>query len=157
MNTQPPSSLQRLVIYELLSNFACAFQPISDGYKLLIPLLIQNHFTRILVLATPSWVAPQDTVTLKWRLLVSSVRLFVNAAYTEIIAIGNYVASLSLDDIGWTMFRVPILSNANAADVVHASFLGESGFKLSRAGMVKWVLGELEAAKWIGKAPSLWE
>ncbi|KAH7388821.1 hypothetical protein BKA66DRAFT_569133 [Pyrenochaeta sp. MPI-SDFR-AT-0127] len=131
--------------------------PISDGYKLLFPLLIQNKFTRALVLATPSWHAPEDTVTLKWKLVAGSIWLMANSAYTDIVAIGNYVASIPLDKISWTVFRVPILSNAEAANVVNAGYLGEAGMKLSRASMAKWVLGELEAAKWIGKGPTLWE
>lgn len=132
-----------------------AIKPLADGYKRIFPLLIQQRFERAILLTTASWVAPEDEVTLKWKLMAGMAWMFAGAAYADINAIGDYVASLSLDDINWTMFRVPLLSDAGPAEV-HSAYLGSPGIKLSRSSMVQWVLREVGEAKWIGKAPCLW-
>ncbi|KAF2184864.1 NAD(P)-binding protein [Zopfia rhizophila CBS 207.26] len=119
--------------------------PLTDGYKRLIPLLSQNRFERAIVLLTASWIAPEDNVALKWKLIAGMVRMFAGNAYADINGIGNY-----------TMFRVPFLSDAGPAEV-HSAYLGSPniGLKLSRSSMVQWVLREIDEARWTGKAPCL--
>lgn len=133
-------------------------QPVTDAYKRLFPFLIQNGFQHALVLATASWVAPEDHASLKWRLISGLVRIFVGDAWADINETGNYISSLSLDKIKWTIFRVPFLNDAAHAQV-DAGYLGGSknvGLKLSRSSLASWVLQELDKPSWIGQAPCLW-
>ena len=124
--------------------------------KRLFPLLIQKRFERAIVLVTASWVAPEDKVSLTWKLIAGMVRMFASDAYADINGMGNYVTSLLLDDIEWTMFRVPFLSDAGPAEV-RSAYLGSPnvGLKLSRGSVVPWVLHQIDEARWIGKAPCL--
>lgn len=87
--------------------------------------------------------------------MIGMVRLFLGDAYRDINAIGDYANSLSVDEIKWTVFRVPMLSNAAPAEV-HAGYMDSAGTYLSRSSMVRWVIQEVDEAKWVGKAPILW-
>lgn len=62
-----------------------------------------------------------------------------------------------LEEVKWTLFRVPFLTNGEAARV-KACFTGEGddGMFLSRKSIAEWVLREMgEGSDWVGKAPVL--
>lgn len=110
---------------------------------------------RALLLATPSWLAPGEVKPLKWRVVTGMIWMLLGDAYRDINAIGDYVNSLAIDDLKWTVFRVPFLTNAEAKEV-HGGDMESSGLSLSRKSMVQWVMQEMGEERWVGKAPMLW-
>lgn len=88
--------------------------------------------------------------------MIAILRLVANPAYTEIRAVGTLTVSQPLEEVEWTLFRVPYLTNG-AAGPVHAGFVGDAGDRmpLSRAGLAEWCLSELKEGQWIGKV-SFW-
>ncbi len=68
------------------------------------------------------------------------------------------IAKLFLDDdLDYTIFRVPFLTNGPAAKV-HAGYYGpeyQGSQSLSRLSIVNWVLEEIEANQWVKKEPAL--
>lgn len=66
------------------------------------------------------------------------------------------MASTSVEDLKWTLFRVPFLGNGEAKSVT-ATYTGTGldGFFLSRDSIAEWVLQEMKEGEWIGQAPIL--
>jgi NAD(P)-dependent dehydrogenase (short-subunit alcohol dehydrogenase family) len=130
--------------------------PITAGNKIIVPLLQKHRYTRILFLSTASYKVPQDRFSLLFSLVVWAVYLFVRGAYQEINGFTPLVASLPVDEVAWTVFRVPILKNGEAREV-NAGFVGDKGVgvMLERKGLAEWVLKEMEEGEWIGKCPAV--
>ncbi|KNG91364.1 hypothetical protein ANOM_000477 [Aspergillus nomiae NRRL 13137] len=129
--------------------------PLTLGYKALVPRLVDRHFKRIIILCTPSYHDPSDTIIFKWRLGAWFMRLFSNGQYREMVGIGEFIASLPVDGpVQWTLFRVGGLTNGEEAPV-KATFLGsgDDGTWISRASVATWALDEITREQWLGKAP----
>ncbi|KAE8141694.1 hypothetical protein BDV38DRAFT_279043 [Aspergillus pseudotamarii] len=129
--------------------------PLTLGYKALVPKLIDHDFKRILILCTPSYHDPLDTITFKWWLGACFMSLFSAGQYREMVGVGGYIASLSVDKtVQWTLFRVGGLTDAEEAPV-KATFLGsgDDGTWISRQSVATWVLDEIDRERWLGKAP----
>ncbi|KAE9369725.1 hypothetical protein N431DRAFT_414017 [Stipitochalara longipes BDJ] len=130
---------------------------VTDGMKLLFPLLIQNNFNRALVLGTCSFPAPPDKPSWKWPALIFAIKLIGGSAYAEFNGLGEFVTSQDVDKIKWTLFRVPFLGNGEE-QAVTATFTGsgKDGMFLTRKSMAAWVLSEIgEDSEWVGQAPVL--
>ncbi|ORY30184.1 hypothetical protein BCR39DRAFT_153047 [Naematelia encephala] len=127
--------------------------PLTDGYKVLVPLLETLGIKRFLILSTPSYIVPEDQLTLKWRAVIGLVKIIGGTAYEDITSFSKDIESSSLD---YTLFRVPNLTNGEAGPV-EATYVGtgRDGLFLSRKSMVKWCLEEFESGKWIRKAPKI--
>ncbi|OAL52537.1 NAD(P)-binding protein [Pyrenochaeta sp. DS3sAY3a] len=129
--------------------------PISDGYRVIIPLLKKYKYERTLNLSTASYKVPQDRFSFTYALMVWFIYLFVRPAYVEINTTTRLITELRTEDIKWTVFRVPGLGNKDAKPV-KAAFVGEGvGIFLERKGIAEWVLKEMEEEKWVGKCPAL--
>lgn len=124
--------------------------------KILFPLLIAAHYERALVLGTCSWTAPKDIGALKWKASVILIKLIGGSAYQEFNGLGEFVASTSVDDLKWTLVRVPFLGNGEAKPVT-ATYTGTGldGMFLTRSSIAEWVLKEMKDGEWIGQAPVL--
>lgn len=110
-----------------------------------------------MVLGTCSYTAPQDKGGLKWKLCVALVKLIGGSAYEEFNGLGEFIASQDVNQLRWTMFRVPFLTNG-AEGPVNATYTGsgDDGLILSRKSMARWVLQEIrDDSSWVGKAPTI--
>lgn len=113
-------------------------------------------------MSTASYSAPEDKFSLKWFVIINGfIRIFGGDAYEEIRGIAQETVALG-DKISWTVFRVPLLSGeklSSSEDLVNACFIGDAegrdGLCLDRGRLARWVLKELEEAKWIGLCPAL--
>jgi hypothetical protein len=115
-----------------------------------------NTLRHCIVLATPSFKVAEDKSSLKWWFGVFMVRMLFGDAYADIVGIGKAVSALPVDEIEWTLFRVPVLTNGDYKPVQTAMIGdGKDGMMLSRKSSAVWVLQELEEKKWVGKAPAL--
>ncbi|KAF2731692.1 hypothetical protein EJ04DRAFT_566594 [Polyplosphaeria fusca] len=130
-------------------------KPVTDGYALILPLLRKHNYTRLLSISTASYRAPQDGFSLLTSILVYLVYLFGNAAYQEINGFTPLIASISTEELEWTVARVPVLRKGEAKEV-KAGFVGQGvSIMLERKGLAEWMLKELEERKWVGKCPVL--
>lgn len=109
----------------------------------------------MLICGTPSVQVPEDQFSLKWYLMVWLLKTLVGDAYKEITGMGRAVFALPLDEVEWTMFRVPWLTNGEAKPVCAGMIQSEAGLLLSRKSIAVGLLQELEERKWVGKAPAL--
>ncbi|CZT16121.1 uncharacterized protein RCC_01962 [Ramularia collo-cygni] len=133
--------------------------PVSEFYERLFSIIRNDNSTsirRCLILATPSFAVPEDGSSWKWWFVVRLVKTFLGDAYAEVTGIGRVVSALPVDEIQWTIFRVPGLTNKGYLPV-QAAMVGDGkdGMQLSRKSNAVWVLQELQEGKWIGKAPVL--
>ncbi|PBP17081.1 NmrA family protein [Diplocarpon rosae] len=134
--------------------------PITKALQILYPLLLQQSYTRILTLSTPSYSAPEDTRSLKWWAAINLyIRVFGGDSYDEIRGMAEATVALG-ESVSWTVFRVPLLSGTELGTgegEVNACYVGDKegrdGLSLVRARLVRWVLGEMEEGKWIGTCP----
>jgi len=140
--------------------------PITNALKILYPLLLSSGtFKRVLVLATPSYSAPQDTRSIKWFVSINAyIRPIGGDSYTEIRGIAQATVDLG-DKCEWTAFRVPLLQGKELGEVerggdeVNAVFVGDKqgkdGIHLDRGRLARWILAELGERKWVGMCPLL--
>ncbi|KAJ7825271.1 hypothetical protein B0H14DRAFT_2369006 [Mycena olivaceomarginata] len=114
---------------------------------------------RIFALSTPSF-SPRpvrsEVFPFGWSAYALMPKVLVPRGNAEMVAIAPAVAAA--DDLDWTVFRVPHLTE-NAANLpVAAGVIGpdyKGGFDLSRASMAVWNLKEIEERQWVKKAPML--
>ncbi|QIW95697.1 hypothetical protein AMS68_001215 [Peltaster fructicola] len=133
--------------------------PIADFYARIYKLIQSEDGSKIrrcLILSTPSYPSSKDGSSLRLYLIVMVIWTLVNFMYNEIIASSKVTAAQPADQIGWTIYRVPILTNS-AARPVHAGYKGDGkdGIFLSRQSLAVWLVQELKDSKWIGQEPLL--
>lgn len=131
-------------------------------YKEFLPQVIENGIKRALILTTPSFQQPQDKGGLKWLASTTLVRAISvplswvegTHPYSEMIGIGETVSAIPTDKLRWTLFRVGWLNNGPAQPVT-ATYTGsgQDSLGISRASIAQWVVGEIAAEEFVGKAP----
>lgn len=131
--------------------------PIGDSFPGIIQAMRANGVRRIMALSTPSyWVDSKDVST--WKLSAYSIMpaIFVPQGKAEMVKIAQEVARA--DDLDWTVFRIPHLTNESGDLPVYADYAGpghKGGLDLSRRSLGRWALEELRDPKWIKGAPYL--
>jgi hypothetical protein len=105
---------------------------------------------------------PEDTFSLFWGAGVAFVRTVASPSYGEIIALSEFVATQDHSQVGWTLYRVPILTGGDWEKVAErdlpkakADYSGgkHEGWALKREALAGWLMEELKNGRWIGKAP----
>ncbi|KAJ7145366.1 hypothetical protein C8R43DRAFT_1070122 [Mycena crocata] len=137
--------------------FRTATTPIADSFEGILAAMRAKGVRRIFALSTPSFSPdPSETFPLGWTLYQLVPKAMVPQGNAEMVAIAKAVAAA--DDLDWTVFRVPHLTEESVELPVAAGLLGPEfkGTKnLSRASMALWILREMEERKWVRKAPVL--
>lgn len=81
--------------------------------------------------------------------------MFRPGQYAEMIGVGEYVSSLSVDEgVRWTLFRIGLLTDGQAGEV-EATHLGsgKDGMWIGRGSVARWVLDEVIGEKFVGRMP----
>ena len=150
--------------------------PIADSFPTLFAAMKKTGVKRLLALSTPAWLvkdqhrgpkpvegdkAELDELPWSWWLAMKVPPLLIPQGHKEMEEIARRVVEEGQNGgwgLEWTVFRVPHLNAGGADEKVSAGIFGH-GFvgtrELSRKSMVKWVLEEVEAGKWINMAPAL--
>jgi len=131
--------------------------PIGDAFPGILSAMRAKGAKRILALSTASFSPdPAEKFSIKWSINRLIPKVVVPQGNAEMVAIAKAVSAA--DDLDWTVFRVPILTEKAADLPVAAGLLGPS-YKgtsyLSRASMAVWILEEIEKREWVKKAPML--
>ncbi|KAJ7484717.1 hypothetical protein FB451DRAFT_1555157 [Mycena latifolia] len=125
--------------------------PIADSFKGIMAAMRAKGATRIFALSTPSYSPDAaETFPLKWWLSGLMPKALVPQGNAEMVGIGKNVAAAN--DLDWTVFRVPHLTEAAADLPVAAGLIGpdfKGGLNLSRASIAVWILKEMEERKWV--------
>jgi hypothetical protein len=74
----------------------------------------------------------------------------------QVIGLAEHTIAQDVKKLEWTVLRIPILTD-DGSKPVHAGYTGDgkAKTKLSRQSLAEWCLEELEAKKWVGRAPFL--
>ncbi|KAF8851375.1 NAD(P)-binding protein [Acephala macrosclerotiorum] len=118
------------------------------------------HPPQILALNTISITQPTDTHSLTATLLVWTVYLFANGAYTELHRIA---AAFQNEGKGlpWTNFRVAWLADGLDDGEANVGMVGKGGWvmRMEKRELASWCVGEAErgvdGSQWMGKMPAL--
>ncbi|CAK5272260.1 unnamed protein product [Mycena citricolor] len=133
--------------------------PIADSFPTILSIMRESGVRRILVLSTPSFAPPPpatELLPLKWSLYGMFPKIAAPQGNAEMVEIAQTVARA--DDLDWTVFRVPILTDEDADLPLAVGLLGpefQGGLQVSRRSIANWMLDELEAGVWIKQAPVL--
>ncbi|KAJ7145369.1 hypothetical protein C8R43DRAFT_1012497 [Mycena crocata] len=131
--------------------------PLADSFEGILAAMRTKGATRIFALSTPSFSPdPSEKLPLNWWLYHFLPIAMAPQGNAEMVGIAEAVAAA--DDLDWTVFRVPMLTNESvdlpvAAGVLRPDFKGS--LYLSRASMAMWILKEVEERKWVRQAPAL--
>ncbi|KAF7350479.1 NAD(P)-binding protein [Mycena venus] len=131
--------------------------PIGDAFPGILSAMRAKGVKRIFALSTPSYSPdPTEKFSFQWTVNGLIPKVVVPQGNAEMVAIAKAVAAAN--DLDWTVFRVPMLTEESADLPVAAGLLGPNykGTKyLSRASMAVWILEEIEKRQWVKKAPML--
>jgi hypothetical protein len=112
---------------------------------------------RIFALSTHAFAPdPSEVCSLKWSIYRFIQKVVLPEGNAEMVAIAKAVSTA--DDLEWTVFRVPHLTQKEADLPVAAGLLGpdfKGTIHLSRASMAVWILKEIEERQWVKKVPML--
>ncbi|KAJ7716593.1 hypothetical protein DFH07DRAFT_973876 [Mycena maculata] len=137
--------------------FRTTTTPIADSFPHILAAMRAKGAKRIFALSTPSFSPdPAEVFPLKWKVMGAMPKIVVPQGNAEMVAIGKAVSAA--DDLDWTVFRVPHLTDESADLPVAAGLLGpeyKGTGDLSRPSMAKWILKEIEEGEWVKKAPVL--
>ncbi|KAJ7039823.1 hypothetical protein C8F04DRAFT_949005 [Mycena alexandri] len=145
------------VVVSLLGALAHTAKPIADAFPGILSTMRAKGVKRIFALSTPSFSPdPAEAFSLGRSIFGLMPKIVVPQGNAEMVAIAEAVSAA--DDLDWTVFRVPHLTEEAADLPVAAGLLGpdfKGGFNLSRASQALWILKEIEERQWVKKAPML--
>jgi len=127
--------------------------PLANGYKLLINLMHQHNVSRLIALGTPSCSDEKDHVTLKYQIMIQTIRTLAHTAYVDIRACSDAIRQQG-GDLEWTLARVPVLTNSNSEEYI-AGYMGDgkAGSTISRKAFAAFVVEEIGKREWVRMAP----
>ncbi|KAI6045187.1 NAD-P-binding protein [Pisolithus marmoratus] len=128
-------------------------EPLAHAYSLLISLMKERGVTGLIALGTPSIKDPKDKFSLTMSTIVTGVSTFANAAYRDVVAIGETICREG-DTLDWTIARVPLLSSGSSESFV-VGYVGDGQTTtcLTRIAFVAFVLQELVKKEWVKARP----
>ncbi|KAF2458853.1 NADH(P)-binding-domain-containing protein [Lineolata rhizophorae] len=133
--------------------------PIADHFPLVFDAMRSANVKRIFALSTVAFKQPGDEAPMKWWFSHLMVWLMVPGPNAEMRAIGEQVSSR--DDLDWTVFRSPGLTDEPAGKelavngLLKRNWKGASSWSLSRKSQARWILDEIAERKWVKMTPVL--
>ncbi|KAJ7770546.1 hypothetical protein B0H16DRAFT_1881545 [Mycena metata] len=137
--------------------FRTTTTPIADAVPGILSTMRAKGVKRIFALSTASFSPdPAEVFSIGRSITGLMPKIMVPQGNAEMAAIAETVSAA--DDLDWTVFRVPHLTEEAVELPVAAGNLGpdfKGGFNLSRASQALWILKEIEERQWVKKAPML--
>jgi hypothetical protein len=146
----------RLPSYDLYPNF----------YRSLFALMREHQVTRIYAMGTISISKPEDGFSLLRSVLVWLVYLAANAAYWNIIGVGE-VFEKEAAALDWTIFRIAGIPGGSdeaswkkdREQEVAAGWVADKTWSITvkRSALAKWLVDSAEddGKQWVGKMPAI--
>lgn len=140
----------------------------ADYYRTIVLLMKKHGVHRILALGTTAIYQPDDQGSISRALMSTLIKVVVNGAYHNILAIQDYFENMNDTSIEWTVFRVGNLSGTSDRSAWLADResgkpfdgpVGAPGFTsgINRSIMARWLVDVATAtpAKWACQMPAL--
>lgn len=129
-------------------------KPLTLGMKNIVAGMKNQGIRRLIITSTVSVRDPNDRPDLRFRLLVTIVKLLIRPAYEEILSIADVVRESDLD---WTLVRLSLLRNRPATGRIKVGYpgAGNVGIGISREDMVAFMLRQVEDTTYIRRSPAI--
>ena len=129
-----------------------AGRPLTHGMRNILAGMKSQSVRRLIITSTPSAHDPNDLPDVRFKALVSLVKLAMRPAYEEIVSVAEAVRASDRD---WTIVRVSMLNNHPASGNVRLGYLGkgEVGLAISRADLAWFMLQQVQVAGYLRQAP----
>jgi putative NADH-flavin reductase len=127
-------------------------KPITIGTQNIIAAMKKEGVRRLIISSTASAKDPKDKPELRFRLMIGIVKLFIHAAYEDIVSTAEAVRKSDLD---WTIVRLSLLNNDPKSGKVQVGYMGrgEVGTRISRADIADFMLKQVKDPKYLRQAP----
>ena len=127
-------------------------KPITVGTQNLIAAMRKQGVRRLIISSTASAKDPKDKPELRFRIMIGMVKLFIHAAYEDIVSTAEAVRRSDLD---WTIVRLSLLNNDLKSGKVRVGYMGrgEVGTRISRADIADFMLKQVKDPKYLRQAP----
>lgn len=113
---------------------------------------MKEHGVQRLVLSAGAGVGDaNDAPGLLHKLITVLLKLFSRHVYEDM---KRTVQVVRASDVDWTIVRAPMLTDDPGRGDLKVGYIGKGpGARLSRADMATFMLDEVQAKAWVGKAP----
>jgi hypothetical protein len=127
-------------------------KPITAGTQNVIAAMKKQGVHRLIVATTASAKDPKDKPEFRFRVMIGIVKLFIHAAYEDIIGTAEAVRNSDLD---WTIVRLSLLNNGPLTGKVKTGYMGrgEVGTGISRADIADFILRQVNDTRFLRQAP----
>jgi putative NADH-flavin reductase len=127
-------------------------KPITIGTQNIIVAMKKQGVRRLIISCTASAKDPKDKPELRLRVMIGIVKLFIHAAYEDIVSTAEAVRKSDLD---WTIVRLSLLNNGPKSGKVRVGYMdrGEVGTRISRADIADFMLKQVKDPKYLRQAP----
>jgi len=129
-------------------------KPITRGTQNILEAMKKQGVRRLIISSTPSASDPNDLPDLKFKVLVTLVKLTMRAACEEIVGVAETVRRSDRD---WTILRMSMLNDNPRSGKVRVGYLGkgEVGTRISRADVADFMLKQVQDTKYLRQAPAI--
>jgi putative NADH-flavin reductase len=125
--------------------------PITVGTRNILNAMNKYGVRRLVFSAAPSARDPQDSSSLRFKLMIGLVKLIAPAGSADMVGSAQAVRDSHLD---WTIVRLPFPTADPRTGHVKVGFLNkESGTRISRADAAEFMLKEMQEARYLRQAP----
>lgn len=127
-------------------------KPITVGTQNIIAAMKKQGVRRLIISSTASAKDPKDRPELRFGVMIGMVKLFIRAAYEDIVSTAEAVRKSDLD---WTIVRLSLLNNDPRSGKVKVGYMGrgEVRTRISRADIADFMLKQVKDQKYLGQAP----
>lgn len=126
---------------------------ISQGTALILNAMQTYNVSRLIVSAGAGVADPKDQPKLFHRLIPLLLKLISRNVYEDMV---HVVQQVRASDRDWTIVRVPMLTDQGATGDIRVGWVGvNTGSRLSRADMARFMLDQLDDTSFIGQAPAI--
>ena len=123
-------------------------RPITMGIQNIIAAMERRGVRRLIISSTASARDPDDRPELRFTLMIGLVKLFIHAAYEDIVSTAEAVRRSDLD---WTIVRLSLLNDGPRSGIVRAGHMGrgEVGTRISRADIADFMLKQVKNPRYL--------
>ncbi|KAL6912524.1 hypothetical protein FSST1_010284 [Fusarium sambucinum] len=140
----------------------------ADYYSLIVSLMKEHQVSRILALGTTSIYQPDDQSSITRALTCNLIKVMVNTAYHNILAIQQYFEKLNDTSMDWTIFRLGWLGGTSDKSAwladrekgkAFAGPVAAPGYTsgINRSLLARWLadVATTEPAIWVRQTPAV--
>lgn len=126
-------------------------RPITQGTQNILAAMRKSGVRRLVFSAPPSARDTQDAPDLRYKLMISLVKLAAREGYEDLVGSAQAVRA---SDVDWTIVRLPFPIEQPKTGHVKVGYLNKkSGTRISRGDAAAFMLEEVQESKYLRQAP----